>query len=125
MSSVSRIKIAIQISTGGQVDAEFHRHLAPTTVAALVEKRTLDGYVVKFENQFIYIQVGLILGAEKSRRKFVPGEIAFIPSTGSLAFFLQQSTSLLPMNPIGKIISGTRPLESLKPGTRLRVRVED
>ncbi len=125
MSSVSRIKILIQISTGGRVDAEFYRHLAPTTVAALVEKRTLDGYVVKFENRFIYIQVGLILGAEKSRRRFESGEIAFIPSTGSIAFFLQQSTSLLPMNPIGKIVSGIGPLESLKPGARLRVRVED
>lgn len=125
MSSVSRVKIDIQISTGGYAEAEFFRHLAPVTVAAVVEKGTLDGHVVRFDDQFIYIQVGLILGAEKSRHRFESGECAFIPSTGSIAFFLQQSTSHLPMNPIGKITSGLEEFKSLKQGDTLRIKVED
>ena len=124
-SSVSKIDVKIIFSDKQEAKAELFRHLAPTTISSILEKGTPEGRVVRFHDIFIYAPIGVVTGVEKARKKFERGEIAFIPSNGSIAIFLKNGTSHAPMTPLGKITSGIDILEKMGAGDKLKIEIED
>ena len=112
---VSRFKLEIEIASKGSATAEMVRHLAPLTSMAILKSLPLQDRVHRYADKFVYIETGLVIGAEKQRTQFRRGDVAFLTSNGSICVFVQDST-VQPMNPIGVIAGNIEIVESSQPG---------
>lgn len=119
--SVSRFKLEIEISNKGSATAEMVRHLAPLTSMAILKGLPLQDRVHRYADKFVYIETGLVVGAEKQRTQFRRGDVAFLTSNGSICIFVQDATVQL-MNPIGVIAGNIEIVESSQPGDVMVVR---
>ncbi|MEP0824482.1 MAG: hypothetical protein HRF40_03270 [Nitrososphaera sp.] len=122
--SVSRLRIELEVMGKRSAQAELVRHLAPVTCSAILKGLPLQDRVHRYADKFIYIETGLVIGAEKQKTQFKRGDIAFLTSNGSICVFVQDAT-LQPMNPIGKIIDNIDVLESSQPGDVIIVKKKD
>lgn len=113
--SVSRFKLEIEIANKGSATAEMVRHLAPLTSMAILKSLPLQDRVHRYADKFVYIETGLVVGAEKQRTQFRRGDVAFLTSNGSICVFVQDAT-VQPMNPIGVIAGNIEIVESSQPG---------
>ncbi|MGQ9719322.1 MAG: cyclophilin-like family protein [Nitrososphaerales archaeon] len=105
-NSMSRLNIAIEVYGKGRAEGEVFRHLAPMTMNSLLRNVPLQGRVIRFRDQFVYVTSGIIVGVEKARKRFQKGEIGFISSNGALCFFLKDCDVAMPINLLGKITFG-------------------
>ena len=119
--SVSRFKLEIEIANKGSATAEMVRHLAPLTSMAILKSLPLQDRVHRYADKFVYIETGLVVGAEKQRTQFRRGDVAFLTSNGSICIFVQDATVQL-MNPIGVIAGNIEIVESSQPGDVMVVR---
>jgi hypothetical protein len=113
--SVSRFKLEIEIASKGSASADMVRHLAPLTSMAILKSLPLQDRVHRYADKFIYIETGLVIGAEKQRTQFRRGDVAFLTSNGSICVFVQDAT-VRPMNPLGIIADNIKLVESSQPG---------
>jgi hypothetical protein len=113
--SVSRFKLEIEVASKGSAQWELVRHLAPLTSMALMKGLPLQDRVHRFSDKFVYIETGLVIGAEKQKTKFARGDVVFLTSNGSVCVFLQEAT-VQPMNPLGRMVAGIEIIESSQPG---------
>lgn len=113
--SVSRLKLELEVANKGSAQAELVRHLAPVTCGAILKGLPLQDRVHRYADKFVYIETGLVIGAEKQRTQFRRGDIAFLTSNGSICVFVQDAT-VQPMNPVGKISNNIGVVESSQPG---------
>lgn len=79
----------MEVRGKASLKAAFFRHLAPSTVGSILKALPVFGRVVRFQDSFVYVQTGLVLGVEKGRVRFSRGDIAFYPAVGGLCFFLK------------------------------------
>ena len=114
-TSVSRIDIKGMIENKEILTGQLIRHLAPLTISQLLRVFPLAGTVHYYVDVFCYIQTQLNIGQEKSRKKVSKGDITFMPSNGSLCFFLKDANVSYSMNVIGKITSTIEGLNNLRP----------
>ena len=113
--SVSRFKLVIEIANKCSAPAELVRHLAPLTYNAVKKSLPLQDRVHRYSDKFVYIETGLVIGAEKQKTQFRRGDVAFMPSNGSICVFVQDAT-VQPMNPLGKITNNIDAIGSSQPG---------
>lgn len=113
--SVSRFKVAIEIANKGSAPAEFARHLAPLTSNAILKGLPLQDRVHRYADKFVYIETGLVIGAEKQRAQFRRGDVAYLTTNGSICVFVQDAV-VQPMNPLGVITGNMQVVESSVPG---------
>jgi hypothetical protein len=113
--SVSRFKVAIEIANKGSASAEMVRHLAPLTCNAILKGLPLQDRVHRYADKFVYIETGLVIGAEKQRTQFRRGDLAYLTSNGSICVFIQDAV-VQPMNPLGVITNNIEAIESSQPG---------
>jgi hypothetical protein len=71
--------------------------------------------VHRYADKFVYIETGLVIGAEKQRTQFRRGDLAYLTSNGSICVFVKD-TIVQPMNPLGVIASNIEVIESSQPG---------
>ena len=114
--SVSRIPITIEIQNKGLVDCELIRHLSPFSTNTLLTNLPIEDRVHKMGKTIIYIETGLSIGAEKQRKRFKRGDMAYMTSNGSVCVFIEDSPSTAPMNPIGAVRANLQLLESTQLG---------
>ncbi|WP_415282375.1 cyclophilin-like fold protein [Candidatus Nitrososphaera sp. FF02] len=119
--SVSRIRLTAEVSGKGSAACELVRHLAPITVSALLKGLPVQDRVHRFEDKFIYIETGLVVGAEKSKTQFRRGDLAFLPSNGAVCFVIKDCTTQA-MNLIGKIVENIEALEGAQAGDVIAVK---
>lgn len=119
--SVSRIRLTAEVSGKGSAACELVRHLAPITVSALLKGLPVQDRMHRFEDKFIYIETGLVIGAEKSRTQFRRGDLAFLPSNGAVCFIVKDCTTQA-MNLIGKIVENVEALEGAQAGDVIAVK---
>jgi uncharacterized protein len=119
--SVSRFKLTIEIANKGSASAELVRHMAPLTSNAILRALPLQDRIHRYADKFVYIETGLVLGAEKQRTQFRRGDVAYLTSNGSLCVFVQDA-AVQPMNPLGIITSNIDVVESSQPGDVMVVR---
>lgn len=105
----------------GKISGRIYKHLAPVTLAKIQRAVPFNGRVNFYEKNFVYILTSVVTGEEKSRKEFKKGEIAFMPSGCMLCFFLQDTRSDKPMNPLGEITDGLSILESCKRGDSIQI----
>jgi uncharacterized protein len=113
--SVSRLKLTIEIVKKGSATCDLIRHLAPVTAGLIMKSLPLQDRAHRFSDKFIYIETGLVIGAEKQRTQFKRGDIAFLTSNGSICVFTRDANVQL-MNPLGIITSSLEAIESIQAG---------
>jgi hypothetical protein len=113
--SVSRFKLVLEIAGKGSASAELVRHLAPLSSNAILKSLPLQDRVHRYADKFVYIETGLVIGAEKQRTQFRRGDVTYLTSNGSICVFVQDAT-VQPMNPLGVVTSNIEVVESSQPG---------
>jgi uncharacterized protein len=113
--SVSRFKISMEIQNKGSASAEVVRHLAPLTAGAVLKSLPLQDRVHRYADKFIYIEAGLVIGAEKQRTIFHRGDVAYLTSNSSICVFMRDAT-VQPMNSLGIVTANLKVIESSQPG---------
>jgi hypothetical protein len=100
LKSVSRLTAKLEIQGTGTIEYEFVRHLAPLTINRVFSAMPITDTVHFYDSKFAYINTRLQVGGEKPRTSFKPGDIAFLASSASICFFLQEC-KVSPMNLMG------------------------
>ncbi len=120
-NSVSAMEMSGSVPGKGTIMAKLHKHLSPVTLTRIQEAIPLSGRINFYERDFLYILTSVVTGEEKSRKEFKNGEIAFMPAGCMICFFLQDTRSYKPMNPLGEVQEGMNVLESCKRGDVLQI----
>jgi hypothetical protein len=76
----------------------------------------IEDRVHKIGKTIVYLETGLSIGAEKQRKRFKRGDMAYMTSNGSVCVFIEDSPSTAPMNPIGVVRANLQLLESTQLG---------
>jgi hypothetical protein len=116
INTVSRIPLILEISNKGVVECEIIRHLSPITTKLILNGLPLNDRIHKLQGALVYMETGLIIGAEKQRSQFRRGEMAYMTANGSVCIFVKDCPSISTMNPIGLIRSNLQILESAQTG---------
>ena len=115
MSSLS--KISIKITIGNMtLEGEISKHLAPSIVNQIIDKRRLSGPIIKVKDLMIYSPVGIIAGLHKPKKSFKKEDIGFLASNGSIVLFKKDQLVTNKMTLIGNITSEMEKLNEIKPG---------
>ena len=115
MSSVSKTSIKITIGST-TLDGVISKHLAPSVVNQIIEKKRLSGPIVKVKELMIYSPVGIIAGLHKPKKSFKKEDIGFLASNGSIVLFKKDQLVTNKMTLIGNITSEMEKLNEIKPG---------
>jgi uncharacterized protein len=116
INTVSRIPLILEISNKGVAECDIIRHLSPITTKLILNGLPLKDRIHKLQGALVYMETGLIIGAEKQRSRFRRGEMAYMTSNGSVCIFVKDCPAILTMNPIGLITSNLQILESAQTG---------
>jgi len=116
INTVSRIPLILEISNKGVVECEIIRHLCPITTKLILNGLPLKDRIHKLQGALVYMETGLIIGAEKQRSRFRRGEMAYLTANGSVCIFVKDCPAISTMNPIGVVTSNLRILESAQTG---------
>jgi hypothetical protein len=116
ISTVSRIPLVLEVSNKGVVECELIRHLSPITTKLILNGLPLKDRIHKLQEALVYMETGLIIGAEKQRSRFRRGEMAYLTANGSVCIFVKDCPAISTMNPIGVVTSNLQILESAQTG---------
>ncbi len=76
----------------------------------------LEGNSHLLGKNIVYFETSVDAGIEKARSEFKTGDIAFLPSTGSICFFVGNVQSTKTMALIGKFYGNVDELKNVKSG---------
>ncbi len=114
--SISKIRLILEIRGKSKITCELKRHLSPKTVGTIIRSLPLEGNAHLFGNSITYLETPTESGNEKPRSEFKKGDIAFLPSGGSICFFLDDTEPGKKMTLLGKITSNVDVLKEVKAG---------
>ncbi len=115
-SSVSKINLILEIRGKTKITCELKRHLSPRTVGTIIRSLPLEGNAHLLGKSIAYLETQIVSGIERPRKEFKKGDIAFLPTSGSICFFFANSEPGKTMTPIGKIISNVDELRDVQSG---------
>mgnify|MGYP002632294370 FL=1 len=76
----------------------------------------LEGHAHLLGKSILYFESNVDSGIERSKTEFKKGDVAFLPSAGSLCFFLNDTVFTKTMTLIGKLSENIDALKDVKPG---------
>ena len=114
--SVSRKQLILEIRGKAKITCDLKRHLSPRTVGNIMRSLPLEGHAHLLGKSILYFESNINSGIERSRTEFKKGDVAFLPSTGSLCFFLNDTIFTKTMTPIGKLDGNIKVLNDVKSG---------
>jgi hypothetical protein len=76
----------------------------------------LEGHAHLLGKSILYFESNIDSGIERSRTEFKKGDVAFLPSAGSLCFFLNDTVFTKTMTLIGKLSENIDALKDVKSG---------
>jgi len=115
-SSVSKINLILEIRGKTKISCDLKRHLSPRTVGTIIRSLPLEGNAHLLGKSIAYLETQIVSGIERPRKEFKKGDIAFLPTSGSICFFFANSEPGKTMTPIGKIISNVEELKDIQSG---------
>ncbi|MDH3696437.1 MAG: cyclophilin-like fold protein [Nitrosopumilus sp.] len=115
-SSVSRKQLVLEIRGKAKILCDLKRHLSPRTVGAIMRSLPLEGHAHLLGKSISYFETHVDGGIERSRSEFKKGDVAFLPSAGSICFFLNDAIFTKTMTPIGKLNGDIHALNDIKSG---------
>ena len=113
--SVSKKHLILEIRGKAKIYCDLKRHLSPKTVGTIMRSLPLEGHAHMLGKSIAYFETTIDSGIERSRTEFKKGDVAFLSSTGSICFFIEDSEPGKTMTPIGKL-ENVEDLKDLKPG---------
>ena len=114
--TVSRIDVILNINGSGSIPCQLKRHLSPVTVGTIMRMLPLEGNVHQMGKSIVYFETKVSSGIERKRRDFKKGDIAFLPTEGSVCFYIDDVFDGKPMTIIGKMLDGIDRLNGIKSG---------
>jgi len=81
----------------------------------------LEGHAHLLGNNISYFETSIDSGIERARTEFKKGDVAFLPSSGSICFFINDVTSGKTITPIGKLSHNIDALKDVKSGDVFRI----
>lgn len=114
-------KTSIKLSLAGLGDAkgELVRIYAPLTVEKLLNRLPLEGRAHPTRGGFSFI-VGIKRGEEKSVREVEAGTIAYWPMSDSVCIFYSTTSTISPVNRVGKVTENLELMARVASGARIR-----
>ena len=117
--TVSKIDVILEVNGRERIKCQLKRHLSPMTVGLITRMLPLEGNVHQMGRSIMYFETGINSGIERKRIDFKKGDIAFLPTEGSICFYMDDISDGKPMTIIGKIIDGIEKLSGIKSGDTL------
>ncbi len=114
--SVSRKQLILEIRGKAKISCDLKRHLSPRTVGIIMRSLPLEGHAHQLGQSILYFETSVDSGIERARSEFKKGDVAFLPSTGSICFFINDVASGKTMTPIGKLSNNVDALNDVKSG---------
>ena len=121
IDSVSRKQIILEIQGKSKIPCDLKRHLSPRTVGTIMRSLPLEGHAHLLGKSILYFETTIDSGIERARTEFKKGDVAFLPSSGSVCFFIADVVSGKTMTPIGKLIGNIDALKDVKSGDVFRI----
>jgi len=112
--TVSKIDVILEVNGRERIKCQLKRHLSPMTVGLITRMLPLKGNVHQMGRSIMYFETGINSGIERKRTDFKKGDIAFLPTEGSICFYMDDISGGKPMAIIGKIIDGIEKLSGIK-----------
>ena len=112
--TVSKIDVILEVNGSERIKCQLKRHLSPMTVGLITRMLPLEGNVHQMGRSIMYFETGINSGIERKRTNFKKGDIAFLPTEGSICFYMDDISDGKPMTIIGKIIDGIDKLSETK-----------
>ena len=113
-STVSRFDVVLKINNAENIPCQLKRHLSPITVGLIMRTLPLSGNVHQMGKSIVYFESKINSGIERKKTDFKSGDIAFLPTEGSICFYINDVYDGKPMTPIGKI-NEIEKLNAVKP----------
>ena len=114
--TVSKIDVILEVNGRERIKCQLKRHLSPITVGLITRMLPLEGNVHQMGRSIMYFETGINSGIERKRTDFKKGDIAFLPTEGSICFYMDDISDGKPMTIIGKIIDDIEKLSGIKSG---------
>ena len=115
-SSVSKKQLILEIRGKTKISCDLKRHLSPRTVGTIIRSLPLEGNAHLMGKSILYFETSVDSGTERARSEFKKGDVAFLPSSGSICFFINDVVSGKTMTPIGRLQDDVDVLKDVKSG---------
>ncbi len=112
--TVSKIDVILEVNGRERIKCQLKRHLSPMTVGLITRRLPLEGNVHQMGRSIIYFETEINSGIERKRTDFKKGDIAFLPTEGSICFYMDDISDGKPMTIIGKILDDIEKLSGIK-----------
>lgn len=116
----ARIPVVLDVEGLCTLMGELQRFAAPNTVAYIMKKMPLEGFVAKWESA-IYILTDISLGAEKTTSNLAVGDMFYWPPVRAFGIAFREHAARAQTVKVGKIASGAEVLGGANQGARLRL----
>ena len=114
--SVSRKRLVLEIKGKAKIPCDLKRHLSPRTVGMIMRSLPLEGHAHLLGKSIAYFETAVDSGTERPRNEFKKGDVAFMSSSGSMCFFINDAAPGKTMTPVGKLGENIDALMDVKPG---------
>ena len=112
--TVSRINVTLEINDNIRISCQLKRHLSPMTVGLITRMLPLKGNAHHIGKSILYFETKINSGIERKRVDFKKGDIAFLPTEGSICFYLHDLIGGKPMTIVGKVLDDIEKLNEVK-----------
>jgi len=113
--TVSKVDATLEINGNAKISCQLKRHLSPITVGLITRMLPLKGNVHQIGQSIVYFETKINSGVERKRTDFKKGDIAFLPTEGSICFYLDDIFAGKQMTIIGRMTDGVDKLKTVNP----------
>ena len=112
--TVSRVDVILEINGAERISCQLKRHLSPIAVGLITRMLPLKGNAHHMGQSVVYFETKINSGIERKRTHFKKGDIAFLPTEGSICFYMDDVFGGKLMTIIGKITDDVEKLKAVK-----------
>ena len=113
--TVSKVDATLEINGNAKISCQLKRHLSPITVGLITRMLPLKGNAHQIGQSVVYFETKINSGVERKRTDFKKGDIACLPTEGSICFYLDDIFDGKQMTIIGKMTDDVDKLKTVKP----------
>jgi len=113
--TVSTVDATLEINGNAKISCQLKRHLSPITVGLITRMLPLKGNAHQMGKSIVYFETKINSGIERKRTDFKKGDIAFLPTEGSICFYLDDIFAGKQMTIIGRMTDGVDKLKTVNP----------
>ena len=112
--TVSRVDVILEINGVERISCQLKRHFSPMTVGLITRILPLRGNAHHMGQSIVYFETRINSGTERRRTDFKKGDIAYLPTEGSICFYMDDVFGGKPMTVVGKITGDVKKLKTIK-----------